>query len=199
MIALTLTLLFLFIVAVPLKAQDAPAVPEAPRTLRFAKPRVPVALFTPESTALLQPECDRIATRLARYAAHHCTAGVLRREPEAVARGRLLLTISLHLQPLNASATHCTLRWLDGKAPALAPEEEDLRLFSDFLCSVANREPAPNRPSQELLARVLRRLAADLSPENEAAVLASELQDQDGKAPPFRELLEGSLKQAGGK
>jgi hypothetical protein len=88
------------------------------------------------------------------------------------------------------------VRWLDGKAPSLAPEEDDPRLFSDFLLSVANREPAPNRPSQELLARVLRRLAADFSPENEAAVLASEVQDRDGKAPPFRELLEGTVKQS---
>ena len=36
----------------------------------FVRPVVPVALFTPEKTALLEPECERIATFLARYANH---------------------------------------------------------------------------------------------------------------------------------
>jgi hypothetical protein len=167
---------------------------EAPRIVKFAKPRVPASLFTPDRTALLEPECERIATFLARYAARHCTAGVLRGEPEAVARGRLLLTVSLHLQPLNASAVHCTTRWLDGQQPALAPEEENTGVFSGFLLSAANRESARAGDSQPLLARVLRRLAADFDPKNEDAVLASEVQDRDGKAPPFRELLDGTLK-----
>ena len=164
------------------------------RALKFARPRVPVALFTPEHTALLEPECERIATFLARYAARHCTPGVLQGEPGVVARGRLLLTVSLHLQPLNASATHCATRWLDGQAPALPPEEENLRVFSSFLLSAANREDTKQGKAQALLSRVLRRLAADLDPGNEAAVLASEVQDRDGKAPPLRDLLSGSVK-----
>jgi hypothetical protein len=172
----------------PLAAQE-PA-----RTVKFTKPRVPDALFTPGHTALLEPECARIATFLARYAARHCSAGVLRGEPETVARGRLLLTVSLHLQPLNPSAVHCSTRWLDGQEPALAPEEENLRVFTDFLLAAAARQPAKPAPGQEMLARVLNRLAADFDPRNEAAVLASELQDRDGRTPPFRALLEGTVK-----
>jgi hypothetical protein len=165
----------------------------AGKVIKFTRPRVPVPLFTHEHTALLAPECTRIAVDLARRAARQCSEGVLRGDPAAVGQARLWLTVSLHLEPLNASAVHCITRWLDGQPPALAPAEENLRVFTGFLLAAAAREHAKEGSHQPLLARVLRRLAADLDPRNEDAVLASELQDRDGLAPPLQALLRGTL------
>ena len=159
----------------------------------FVRPVVPVALFTPEKTALLEPECERIATFLARYAAEKLTDDVLKGSAMARAKGRLLLTVSLHLQPMSPSAVHCGLRWLDGQRPSLPPPGEPLRVFTNFLLSAAKRQGDKPAPAREALARVLIRLAADLDPENEDAIFASEMQDKEGKAPPLRELLDGTL------
>lgn len=189
--------LFLLLCAAPLSsqepAQNAPAAEGEPEKRAFVRPNVPAALFTHEKTALIEPECERIASFLARHAAQQFTAAVLRGNAEARSQGRLLLTVSLHLQPLNASAVHCGQRWADGKAPTLPPPDENLRLFSSFLLSAARRQADKPAPAREALARILIRLAADLDPENEDAVFASEVQDRDGLAPPLRELLEGTL------
>ncbi|HWB05953.1 MAG TPA: hypothetical protein VG796_23225 [Verrucomicrobiales bacterium] len=172
----------------------APAVsPPAAQKRTFVRPNVPAALFTPEKTALLEPECERIASFLARYAAEKYTAGVLRGEATAVSQGRLFLTISLHLQPLNASAVHCTTRWIDGKEPSLPAPGDNLRVFSGFLLSAAKRQADKSTPAREALGRILTRLAADLDPGNEDAVYASEIQDRDDKTPPLKELLSGTL------
>jgi hypothetical protein len=170
-----------------------PAPAAEPERRKFVRPAVPVARFTPEKTALLEPECERIASFLARHAAENLTAGVLAGNAAAQTKGRLLLAVSLHLQPMNAGAVHCGLRWSDGKAPSLPPPADDLRIFSNFLLSAAQRQSGKPGPAPETLARILVRLAADLDPENEDAVYASEIQDRDGKAPPLRELLEGTL------
>ncbi len=186
----------LLLLATTVSAQE-PAVPpaEAVQTEKrpFIRPNVPAPLFTPEKTALLEPECERIAAFLSHYASREYTDAVLRGDAAARTRGRLLLTISLHLQPLNAPAVHCGQRWADGKSPSLPPPDDDLRVFSNFLLTAAARQADKPTPARETLARVLIRLAADLDPENEAAILASELQDRDGKAPPLRELLDGTL------
>lgn len=169
----------------------APAVPARP----FLRPVVPRPLFTHTTTVLLEPECERIATWLARYAAREFTAGVLRGDAEAQARGRLFLTISSHLQPRNVSAVHCANRWAEGKVPDLAPPAEDGKIFVAFLMSATGRLQQKGGPHNETLARVLTRLAADLDPENTEAVLASELQDQQRKTPPFKQLLDGTIGQ----
>ena len=189
--------LFTLVWAAPLAAQEVPEPPppaEVETEKRpFIRPWVPAALFTHEKTALLEPECERIASFLARHAAREYTAAVLRGDAAARTRGRLLLTISLHLQPLNAPAVHCGQRWADGHSPALPPPGDDLRVFSNFLLAAATRQAGKPTPARETLTRVLIRLAADLDPENEAAILASELQDRAGKSPPLRELLDGTL------
>jgi hypothetical protein len=174
-------------------AQDSLSPNIAPGRTTFAKPKVPVALFTHEKTALLAPECERIASFLARYAAARHTAGILRGDRKAMNQGRLLLTVSLHLAPLNAAAVHGANAWSEGEAPKLPPPGEDLRLFTNFLLSAAQRQAGEAGTAREVLARVLIRLAADLDPENEDAIYASERQDRDGKAPPLRELLEGTV------
>jgi len=174
-------------------AQDGFSPNLAPGKTAFAKPKVPAALFTHEKTALLAPECERIASFLARHAAAESTAGILRGERKAMNEGRLLLTVSLHLAPLNAAAVRCADAWSEGKAPVLPPPGENLRLFSSFLLSAAQRQGGEANSARDQLARVLIRLAADLDPENEDAIYASELQDRAGKAPPLRELLEGTL------
>ncbi|HEX2748507.1 MAG TPA: hypothetical protein VHM91_10945 [Verrucomicrobiales bacterium] len=166
---------------------------DAPPKRIFVRPNVPAALFTSDKTALLEPECERIAVYLARYAAEKYTAGVLRGEPEAMTKGRLLLAISLHLQPMNGNAVQCATRWLDGKEPTLPPPQENLRVFSNFLLSAAVRQMDKPAPAREALSRILNRLAADLDPENEDAIYASEIQDRDGKAPPLKEILSGTL------
>jgi hypothetical protein len=191
------TVLWLATFSVPAQepSKKAPPAGEGERKV-FVRPLVPVALFTPEKTALLEPECERIASFLARYAAEKLTDDVLNGSATARARGRLLLTVSMHLQPMNPSAVHCGLRWLDGQRPSLPPPGEPLRVFSNFLLSAAQRQSDKPAPAREALARVLIRLAADLDPENEDAIYASELQDRDGKAPPLRELLDGTLGKA---
>jgi hypothetical protein len=173
------------------RSKPPPAEDHAKRA--FVRPNVPVARFTHEKTALLEPECERIASFLARYAAEKLTDEVLEGSAPALARGRLLLAVSLHLQPLNAPAVHCGLRWLDGKRPTLPPPGEDVRVFSNFLLSAAKRQADKPSPARDALARTLVRLAADIDPENEDAVYASELQDRAGKSPPLRELLDGTL------
>ena len=191
-----LCLLMLVLAVASCGAQEVAPPPPAeaePPVRAFVRPKVPVALFTHDKTALLEPECERIATFLARYAAEKYTAGVLRGEASARAQGRLLLTISQHLQPLNASAIHVGLHWLDGREPNLPPPGEDLHLFAAFLLSAAQRQADKPAPTRETLARIFIRLAADLDPQNEDAVYASEHQDHDGKAPPLRELLAGTL------
>lgn len=167
--------------------------PESGERRVFVRPKVPVSLFTHQQTALLEPECERIATFLARYAAEKYTEGVLRGDPEALGRGRLLLTVSRHLQAQNASAVHCATRWMDGKAPTLPPPGEDVGVFASFLLTAAQRQSDKATPAREALARILTRIAADLAPQNEDAVYASEAQDLAGKAPPLRELLDGTL------
>ncbi len=186
----------LLLLTTTVSAQEPPAPPAeaVPAEKRpFMRPNVPAPLFTHEKTALLEPECERIAAFLSRYAAREYTDAVLRGDAVARTRGRLLLTISLHLQPLNAPAVHCLQRWADGKPPSLPPPNDDLRVFSNFLLTAATRQADKTTPARESLARILVRLAAELDPENEAAILVSELQDRDGKAPPLRELLDGSL------
>jgi hypothetical protein len=180
--------------AAPGPAQEKPAAPAEPaRGRTFVRPNVPVALFTPAKTALLEPECERIASFLARYAAEKYTAGVLRGDAAAMTGGRLLLAISQHLVPMNSAAVHCATRWMDRKEPSLPPPEENLQEFSGFLLSAAHRQADKPTPAREALARVLTTLAADLDPENEDAVYASEIQDRDGKVPPMKELLGGTL------
>jgi hypothetical protein len=166
---------------------------EAPARKTFVRPRVPEALFTPEKIALLQPECERIAVYLARRAAEKYTEGVLRGDAAAMTGGRLLLTVSLHLQPLNGSAVLCASRWMDGKAPSLPPPSEDPRGFSNFLLSAARRQAGNAGPAREALGRILTFLAADLDPANEDAIYECEIQDRDHKAAPLKELLEGTL------
>ena len=189
--------LLAFLGAAPLTAQEPPksAPPAAAETEKrpFVRPWVPAALFTHEQTALLEPECERIAAFLARHAAREYTTAVLRGDAAARTRGRLFLTISLHLQPLNAPAVHCGQRWADGQSPSLPPPGDDLRVFSNFLLTAAARQADKPTPARETLARVLIRLAADLDPRNEAAIFASELQDRAGQSPPLRELLDGAL------
>jgi hypothetical protein len=176
------------------RSQEKPAaVPDPPSGRTFVRPSIPAALFTPDKTGLLEPECERIASFLARYAAQKYTAAVLRGDAEAMTKGRLLLSISQHLMPMNAVAVHCATRWMDHKDPNLAPPDENLRVFSGFLLSAAKRQAAKPAPAREALARVLTRLAADIDPENEDAVYASEIQDRDGKGPPLKELLNGTL------
>jgi len=171
-----------------------PATDLAPEHRPFIKPKVPVPLFTPAKTALLEVECERIAIFLAREAAEKYSPAVLRGEREAMSEGRLMLTISLHLMPLNASAVHCSDCWAEGKAPSLPPPGEDMRAFSSFLLMAAQRQAGGKAGSaREVLGRVLMRLAADYDPKNEDAVYASEMQDRGGKAPPLRELLEGTV------
>lgn len=174
-----------------------PAADLAPEKRKFVKPRVPAALFTQQKTALLDVECERVASFLARYAAETYSAAVLRGEAKALTQGRLLLTVSLHLVPLNANAVHCADCWSEGRAPVLAPPGEDVRVFSNFLLTAAKRQGGAEGSPRELLGRVFVRLAADLDPENEEAIYASELQDRAGKAPPLRELLEGTVKPRG--
>jgi hypothetical protein len=174
-------------------AQEAPSVELAPANRAFLRPKVPVPLFTHHKTALLEVECERIAAFLARHAAEKYTAAVLRGEKEATSQGRLLLTISLHLAPLNAAAVHCCDRWTEGKAPTLPSPGEELQTFSTFLLLAAQRQGGEPGSAREALARVLTRLAADFDPRNEDAIFASEVQDRAGKTPPLRELLEGSL------
>lgn len=177
-------------------AVPAPVFPTtdlAPEHRAFIKPKVPVPLFTPAKTALLEVECERIALFLARQAAEKYTAAVLRGEREAMSEGRLMLTISLHLMPLNASAVHCSDCWAEGKSPSLPPPGEDMRAFSSFLLMAAQRQGGEAGSARETLGRVLNRLAADYDPKNEDAVYASEMQDRAGKAPPLRELLEGTV------
>ncbi len=159
----------------------------------FVRPKIPASLFTHDKTVLLEPECERIASFLARYAAREYTAAVLRGDAATRSRARLLLTVSLHLQPLNAPAVHCGQRWADGQPPNLPPPAEDLRVFTNFLLSAARRQTDKSSPARETLSRILIRLAADLDPENEDAILASELQDRAGHSPPLRELLDGTL------
>jgi len=185
----------LFLVTLPLVPQELPkAPPPEPGEKRgFVRPRVPVPLFTHEKTALLELECERIASFLARYAAERLTDDVLKGSAAAQARGRLLLAVSQHLQPMNPAAIHCGLRWLDGQRPALPPPGEDVRVFSGFLLSAAKRQSDKSAPAREALARILVRLAADIDPENEDAIYASERQDRAGKSPPLRELLDGTL------
>jgi len=154
---------------------------------------VPAPLFTPDKTALLEVECERIAAFLARHAAEKYTNGVLHGEREAMSEGRLMLTLSLHLAPFNAAAVHCSDCWVEGKTPSLPAPGEDTHAFSSFLLTAAQRQSGGPGTARETLSRVLTRLAADLDPKNEDAVYASEVQDQTGKAPPLRELLEGSL------
>jgi len=194
-IALALALCVLTVAAQtsPKSPGPAPAPAREPERRKFVRPNVPVARFTHEKTALLEPECERIASFLARYAAEKLTAGVLEGNAGAQTKGRLLLAVSLHLQPMNAAAVHCGLRWSDGQAPSLPPPADDLRIFSSFLLSAAKRQTGKPGPAPEALARILVRLAADLDPENEDAVYASEIHDRDGKAPPLRELLDGTL------
>jgi hypothetical protein len=175
------------------RAQEGLSPDLAPGKAAFARPKVPAALFTHEKTALLAPECERIASFLARHAAAEFTAGILRGDAKARNQGRLLLTVSLHLAPLNAPAVHCANAWSEARAPKLPPPGEDLRLFTNFLLSAAQRQAGEPGTARDVLARVLIRLAADLDPENEDAIYASELQDRAGKAPPLRELLEGTL------
>ena len=55
--------------AAPLAAQDTPGANLAPEKRTFVRPKVPAALFTQDKTALLDIECERLATFLARYAA----------------------------------------------------------------------------------------------------------------------------------
>lgn len=179
--------------AAPLIAQDTAPANLAPEKRTFVRPKVPAALFTQEKTALLDIECERLATFLARYAAEKYTAAILRNDTGAMTQGRLLLTISLHLVPLNASAVHCADRWLEGSAPSLPPPGEDLRVLSGFLLTAALRQAGAPGTCRDVLSRILIRLAADLDPENEDAIYTCELQDRDGKAPPLRELLEGTL------
>ena len=193
----TRAILFATLTAAPLASQEPPGVAAgmkgAAEPHSFVRPKVPAALFTHEKTALLEPECERIASFLARYAAREYTAAVLRADAPARSRARLLLTVSLHLQPLNAPAVHCGQRWADGQPPNLPPPAEDLRVFTNVLLSAARRQTDKSSPARETLSRILIRLAADLDPENEDAILASELQDRNGQSPPLRELLEGSL------
>ncbi len=190
-------ILFAAFTVTPVAAQEMPGIADGTQgdaeLHSFVRPKVPAALFTHEKTALLEPECERIASFLARYAAREYTAAVLRADVPARSHARLLLTVSLHLKPLNAPAVHCGQRWADGQSPNLPPPGENLRVFSNFLLSAAMRQTDKPARAREVLARILIRLAADLDPENEDAILASELQDRDGHSPPLRELLEGTL------
>ena len=183
----------LLLVASGCPAQDETAPNVAPETKTFATPKVPAALFTHDKTALLAPECERIASFLARHAAEQYTAAVLRGDSKAMTQGRLLLTVSLHLAPLNAAAVHCADSWSEGRSPSLPPPGEDLRILTSFMVSAAQRQAGAPGTAREVLARILIRLAADLDPANEDAIYASELQDRAGHAPPLRELLEGTV------
>ncbi len=174
-------------------AQEGLSPDLAPGKPAFAKPKVPAALFTHEKTALLAPECERIASFLAKHAAERFTPGILRGDRAAMREGRLLLTVSLHLAPLNAAAVHCADAWSEGRAPRLPAAGENLRVFSGFMLRAAQRQEGEPGSAREVLGRVLIRLAADLDPKNEDAIYASEMQDLAGKAPPLRELLDGTL------
>ncbi len=173
-------------------AADTPG-GETAKPKPFIRPNVPESLFIPEKTALLQPECERIATFLARYAAEKYTAGVLKGDASAMTKGRLLLAISQHLQPMNGSAVHCASRWMDGKEPSLQAPTDDLRQFSNFLLSAARRQADKPGKEREALGRVLIYLAAELYPANGEAIYACEIQDRDHKAAPLKEILNGTL------
>ena len=82
--------------------RDTAGVADAPKRT-FDRPKVTVPLFTHEKTALLEPECERIATFLAAYAAEQLSAKVLAGDASAHARGRLLLAVALQaaVQPIG--------------------------------------------------------------------------------------------------
>ena len=170
----------------------AAAAPEA-----FVRPRIDAALFTHEHTALLAPECGRIATWLARHAAATLTDRVLAGDAAAIEEGRRLLALALHLEPGNAAAVQTGLRWTDGKRPELPPPAENLRVFSDFLVSAAARTPTGSGTAvlerHALLGRFLVAIAADADPDNSGAVAAAERQARRGKGPPWRALVAGRL------
>lgn len=172
---------------------DTPTAKAVP-TARYLRAKVPIPLFTPDRTALLGSECERIAGYLVRHAAVTFTDGVLKGNAAARTKARLYLAVSLHLQPGNAAVEHCELRWLDGKKPSLPAPGEPPGTLSVFLLSAAKRQADKAGSPSDALSLVLVRLAADLDPANEEAVYASERQDRDGKSPPLQELLAGTLK-----
>ena len=175
-------------------AQKADPTP-APKPAPFAQPKIRLAIFTHELTALLQPECERIATWLARYAATSLSTAILSGNTDAAESARRLLTLALHLDPGNASVARAALRWNEGQSPDLPPADENLRVLTDFLVRAAERKSSTPATTarQALLARFLIRIAADADPLNESAVHRSELNDRNGLGPPWRSLMAGRL------
>ena len=175
----------------------AMAAPTAAAAEVFVRPRIDAALFTHEHTALLAPECGRIATWLSRHAAATLTDRVLAGDAAAIEDGRRLLALALHLEPGNPAAVQTGLRWTDGKRPAVPPPAENLRVFTDFLVSAAARTPSGSGTDvlerHALLSRFLVAVAADADPANATAVAAAERLARRGKGPPWRALLAGRL------
>ena len=166
-----------------------------PKPAPFPQPKIRLAIFTHELTALLQPECERIATWLARYAATSLSPAILSGNTDAAESARRLLTLALHLDPGNASVARAALRWNEGQSPDLPPADENLRVLTDFLVRAAERKSSTPATTarQALLARFLIRIAADADPLNESAVHRSELNDRNGLGPPWRSLMAGRL------
>ena len=181
--------------AAPHAAAQKADPPPTPKPAPFPQPKIRLAIFTHELTALLQPECERIATWLARYAAASLSPAILSGNTDAAESARRLLTLALHLDPGNASVARAALRWNEGQSPDLPPADENLRVLTDFLVRAAERKSSTPATTarQALLARFLIRIAADADPLNESAVHRSELNDRNGLGPPWRSLMAGRL------
>jgi hypothetical protein len=152
-----------------LRAEEAPA-------FKWEPLKIQNSLFSPD-IGLLNAERDEYASHLTECAVVTVHQG--KASAQALAAARRMLALALHLSPRNRRAIVANFQLAKGLLPAVSKGDFTPPSMARLLTTRGQILAKSEDPENQLLARMFRALAAELDPQNEDAIYASEVDALD--------------------
>lgn len=153
--------------------------------------RAGVGVFTPD-LGMMDSERDDYATHLANHTANRIAES--KASPAALAEGRRLLGLALHLSPRNRRAVVLNFQLSKGILPERVAADYSPPVFARLLFTRGQLLEEQGGDENSLLARFFVQIAAEIDPKNEDAVYASEVHRLDHGEPDWGRLFDAKPK-----
>jgi hypothetical protein len=177
---------WVFLTGFPLMAEE-PA-----KAFSWPPLQVRQSLLTQE-LCMLDAERDEYATNLGVHAGNRLRAQGA--TPEALADGRRMIALALHLSPRNKRALVLNFQLSKQILPDPAESPYSGPVFARLLLTRGRLLEKQAEEPNQLVARFFTQLAAELDPKNEDAVYAFEVQRLDHGLPDWSVLMDPEEKQ----
>lgn len=149
---------------------------EEPPAFKWEPLKVQTSVFSPD-IGLLNAERDEYASHLAESAIITVHQG--KASEPALASARRMLSLALHLSPRNRRAIVANFQLSKGLLPAVTKGDFTPPSMARLLTTRGHILAKSEDPENRLLARMFRALAAEMDPQNEDAIYASEVDALD--------------------